>query len=561
MIQVKVNPENENASYFSFSELKITTNHLVADVKPPPETDNAESPNNRTVPEKPEELEEVQTKKIVPAVHDENGDPISNDDTGNTQSDCKGYEIVKVSKVGDRNKQGGAYRFIPGVCAEFTEPTEVVEHDLNEEAPVAKILDMKITPSAYGKGHFYFSNSKIGTGASLFTEAEAKGRTYFEANYNGIAGIKAEIEGGINKAQSNALSTHLGLGDNAYVYAHILQAFAPLFPIDKKIFDIYLQLGRFNVAFDNAPRHSVPQSNERSSDPNTWLADVDELDRDQKVNMQLDLKIMDMLSIRYGIGFANIDIAKYDMGWALLFSKRFGYHKIEASAAYIVDLSRKPYRKGGGTNMSPYQYTPVYFDQLGFSFAYSRTLGNTIFMPFVNLRFTGLFIKTNTEFVRSFIHPLIGWNTGLKFQWRDTAKNFDLIGASINFGGQARLNNDYTVPGDITQPYLGHDALKDFSLNFSLQVWSDALRIIMGSRYLHAWARLRFDFDDPVVKVNGVDILSRKGFIHSFALGLEQYIVNTVDAKIKLNAGLGMENIAPYYVKGLKNVEPYYVNN
>ncbi|MEM9423737.1 MAG: hypothetical protein AAF975_02975 [Spirochaetota bacterium] len=391
-------------------------------------------------------------------------------------------------------------------------------------------LTAKINPSGLGQGRLYFSGNSTDKG-DLATEGDAEARAKFEADYNGIAGVKVEIEGEVNKAKSNAVATHFGFGDNAYAYVHLLQTFG----IDKKIFDVYVQSGRFNVAFDNA----------KDGGQGKWLADVDELTRDKNVNMQLDLKILDMLTVRYGVGFAPIDQDKNDMGWGILFSKSFGSHKIEASLAYVVDLSQKPYRTGTGKISDPFVYKPQDFDQLGLSVAYTGTFGSIVLTPFAAVRLKGLLAKTNTDYVRSYINPMLGWSAGVKFQLRDAANTYDMVGAGIDLGGQTRSNRDYTNPDGtvVKQNYFANDGLG----GFGLKVWSDALRSIMGKNYLHAWARVRLDINDPKIN-NGLDI-KRKGYLTSWAIGVEQYLINVSNASIKFKAGFTMEDTTPYYAE------------
>ncbi|MEM9424104.1 MAG: hypothetical protein AAF975_04870, partial [Spirochaetota bacterium] len=314
------------------------------------------------------------------------------------------------------------------------------------------------------------------------------------------------------------------------------------------IFDVYLQSGRFNIAFDNA----------KDAGQSTWLADVDELTRDKKVNMQLDLKILDMITVRYGIGLApafttsatGTDVGGLDMGFGLLFAKSFGAHKIEASAAYVVNLAPDS-KKISTTKITT--YAPKDFDQLGISAAYTGTFGSIVLMTFAAFRLKGLINKPKYS---AYDSPEIAWSAGVKFQLKDAGNSYDLIGAGFDIGGSMRANLN-TKTASITAAGVKKvfTTKADYILNnalggFGLKVWSDGLKAIMGQNYLHAWARVRFDLNDPIVKIGGKDVVTRKGIIGSWAIGLEQYLVKVTNATVKLKAEFGMDDLAPYYYDG-----------
>ena len=396
-------------------------------------------------------------------------------------------------------------------------------------------LTVKVNPFAEGKGRIYLSGEEVRKGESLGTEGD--GKLAAEADYNGIAGAKVEIKGSVKG--HNGTNSTLGFGDNIYAYAHLLAPFG----IDRKVFDAYLQSGRFELNFDNA----------KEAGDDSWLADVDPLKRDfkdandktvGKANMQLDLKILDMLTIRYGVSFAPIDSKAndLDMGWSLLFSKAFGDHKIESSLAYVANLTSNKGRFPNG-KLKPGLTKFSGFDQFGFSLAYIGKFGNIHLTPFANLAIKGLFHKPDYF---SYENPFIFWSSGIKFQLRDAANSYDLFGAGFDIGGAVAENFDHKgADGKIVKEKYIHNAALG---GFSLKIWSDGLRAVMGKNYLSVWSKIRFRVNDPIDSTINGDV-ERKSVFNYFGIGLEQRLVNKSNADVKLKLGLEIENIAPFYLK------------
>ena len=470
-------------------------------------------------------------------------------------------------------------------AAELASPESPDELEGTSEAvdQAEGIITVKATPSVSGKGRVYFSGDETLKGHNLYTDGDAKGRVKFEADYDGIGGAVVELEGELNSAElqeddapqaAGSNAANVGFGENAYAYAHVLQAFG----VDAKIFDVYLKSGRFEVGFDNA----------EDAGQDKWKANVDGLGRDDKINMQLDLKIMDMLTVRYGTSFAMIDSgdSDYDMGWGLLFDKSFGDHNIKASVGYVVDFTdNTDYNFGDktpetGTPSSflasledftsitgPGTLQPLYedfldnrsrvgdkrtndkaddWDNLGISVAYTGTFGAIKIMPFANLSLKGLLAHP----AYSYVNPLIGWSAGLKFQLRDDADKYDLVGVGLDLGGEMRENNNhYTKLDQKGEEEVDYTANKAFS-GFGLAVWTHALRSMMGDNYLSLWAKARFDLNQPddFVKDSTEYEISREGYLGSWGLGLTQRFVNQENASVALSAEFGMENIAPFKV-------------
>ncbi len=433
-------------------------------------------------------------------------------------------------------------------AAELASPESPDELEGTSEAvdQAEGIITVKATPSVSGKGRVYFSGDKTLKGHNLYTDGDAKGRVKFEADYDGIGGAVIELEGKFNRAEAissggDGIPYIVGFGDNAYAYAHVLQAFG----VDAKIFDVYLKSGRFKVGFDNA----------EDAGQDDWKANVDGLDRDDKTNMQLDLKIMDMLTVRYGTSFAMIDSgdSDYDMGWGLLFDKSFGDHNIKASVGYVVDFTdNTDYNFGDESKLLKKEADD--WDNLGISVAYTGTFGAIKIMPFANLSLKGLLAHP----ALSYVNPLIGWSAGLKFQLRDDADKYDLVGVGLDLDGEMRDNNNYyeklDKKGEVKQKYTANKAFS----GFGLKVWTHALRSMMGDNYLSLWAKARFDLNqpdkmvvydqnDPNTPLWEVEI-SREGYLGSWGLGLTQRFVNQENASVALSAEFGMENIAPFKV-------------
>ena len=470
-------------------------------------------------------------------------------------------------------------------------PENLEEMEATSEAgdQTEGIITVKVTPSVSGKGRIYFSGDETRKGHNLYTDGDAKGRVKFAADYDGIGGAVIELEGELNSAELQeddapqavgSKAANIGFGKNAYAYAHVLQAFG----VDAKIFDVYLKSGRFNVGFDNA----------QDAGQDEWKANVGSLGRDDKINMQLDLKIMDMLTVRYGTSFAMIDSGKpgYDMGWGLLFDKSFGDHNLKFSAGYVVDFTdNTKYNFGDKTQKTatPSEYLDSVedftgiasftdfgtkytdfadkkdrvgdkrlkdgkndWDNLGISVAYTGTFGTIKIMPFANLSLKGLLAHPATAYV----NPLIGWSAGLKFQLRDDADKYDLVGLGLDLGGEMRENNNYyeklDQKGEVkNQKYTANKAFS----GFGLAVWTHALRSMMGDNYLSFWATARFDLNQPddfSKTENNVTTkyeISREGYLGSWGLGLTQRFVNQENAAVALSAAFGMENIAPFYIK------------
>ncbi|WGK69243.1 hypothetical protein P0082_12325 [Candidatus Haliotispira prima] len=395
-------------------------------------------------------------------------------------------------------------------------------------------ITVKITPSVFGQGRIHLAGDEDRKLQNPITRGTAEGRVKFEGDYNGIAGVNVELEGELNSASgqgddstqgTGSASANIGFGDNAYAYVHVLEAFG----LDKGLFDIYLQSGRFEVGFDNA----------KEAGHDTWLADVDPLGRDNQINMQLDLKIMDMLTLRTGVSFSPIDSASqaYDLGFGLLFAKSFGDHKIEASVGYVANLTNNQGNDADGTPKAV-STVPGDFDDFGFSLAYTGSFGSIKLMPFFNVRVKGLIAKPRWSYVNS----LIGWSAGLKFQLRDAGDGYDLLGLGVDLGGSVRENNNYTTAAKdaVEAKYTENAGFK----GLGVKIWTDGLKAVMGDNYLSVNLKTRFDLYTPTDYV-------REGFLGAWSIGLEQYLVNVSDASVKLKAEIGMENLAPFTRDGL----------
>ncbi len=439
-------------------------------------------------------------------------------------------------------------------------------------------ITAKLKVEAKGKGRFNLSGEDAMKRNNIGTEGEAK--VNFEADYNGIAGVNVQLKGSIKGTKNLDSSvkdakipkgTKISTNDNedlaklgspggtdahkyvtrdipvagkatgtitslefhdAYAYASLLAPWG----VDRKMVDLYVKSGLFRMDFDNAKYAGNHQ----------WLADVDYLDRNKgHANMQFDLKIMDMLTVRYGFALAKTNTARLDMGWALMFSKAFGDHKIDASAAYLLDSSENK-----GSTMSK---KPQDFDQLGFSLAYTGSFATMKLMPFFNFRFKGL---ANKPKYYSYMDSEFGWSAGLKFQFMDAAKSYDMFGIGLDIGGNMRNSLDYK--DDETKQKVKYYQNEGFK-GLGVKIWSDALKGVMGKNYLSIWTKARFEFNDPGKphKLFGADAdadINRKDMLTYFGFGVEQYFVNVDNASVKLKAAIEASPSAPYstMMKGKK---------
>ena len=375
----------------------------------------------------------------------------------------------------------------------------------------------------------------------------------------------------------------LGLGDNAYAYIHLLQ----IFGIDWNIFDIYLQSGRFEASFGNA----------QDAGDEDFKAEVAALGREHQITMQLDMIILNMLTLRTAVAFSPFEKPKslaHDIGFGLLFDHSFGMHTIQASAAYTADLTnnrgndhngtekvgtdwtevknenaRKFYQKYGPTydeytNYPSYGYwvrLPNDFDNLGFSLAYTLNIGQVELMPFFNLEFNGLIANANAAY--AYTNPMVGWSAGLWFTLWDRTSSFSLLTAGLDLGGWARKNDNFTsdqyhyltpdskavTPNGVTET-TNWDSIKNEGFKgFGIWLQTDALQGIMGDNYLRIWVWAQFHFDDP--KPFGSYDIRREGFLNYFGANITQYLINTDKATISLDLEFGLYNIAPYYLEGV----------
>ena len=394
------------------------------------------------------------------------------------------------------------------------------------EEKEGKKLTVKVNPYVKGSGTIYLSGNEYRQLANPVT-AGAKGQLTFDADYGGIGGLKLEIIGGLDTRTIQSPQILLNQG---FAYIHILQAFG----IDKKIFDLYLKSGKFKLAFGKGG--SLRGTNQ--------------------INMQLDMKILNMLTVRTGVGFfpfeAKAGLNK-DLGFSLHFDKTFAdFHKVTASAGYTVDLTNNQgdtmegklkaafpeYDKDGKQKKAS---GGTYFDQFGADLSYTGTFGMIKIKPFFGLTIQGLVAKPRY----SWVNPLIGWNAGLRFELSNADK-INMVYTQLDFDGEMRKNNDYKSPGkDVTGEYVDNKAFKGLKVTLG----SHALKALMGKQYLHLETSARFDIDSPKSK------RERKGFLDEFKFSATQHLIAATDASVKLMLGFGLKNIAPYYEEGVGYLE------
>ena len=394
-------------------------------------------------------------------------------------------------------------------------------------------LTVKVNPYAKGSGKIYLSGEKYRELKNPETTGEAK--VNFSADYNGIGGVQVDLKGALTSDKNE-----FGLGDNAFAYIHILQAFG----MDKKIFDVYLKSGRFELGFVKGAK----------------------LTRDTKINMQLDMKILDMVTVRTGVAFSPFEkfgeLSK-DVGFSVHFSKKFAdAHTVSAAVGYAVDLTnnqgndmngdskagsfhnnevgKRP--AGQATKISP--GIPSDFDVLGFDLSYEGAFGMMRIKPFFGLEVNGLVARPR----HAFISPKIAWNAGLRFALRDKDNGYDMVYTQLDFDGKMRENNNHKEPGkkDIEAPYIANEAFKGFKVTLG----SHALKALMGKQYLSFETSARFDFNDPKKFKSGKDV-ERKGFLSEFKFSATQRLIAATDASVNMMLGFGLMNIAPYYLKDL----------
>lgn len=419
-------------------------------------------------------------------------------------------------------------------------------------------LTVTVNPYAKGSGKIYLSGDEYRQLKNPVAGGEAK--VNFKADYNGIGGVQVDLKGALAGKK-----TDFGLGDNAFAYIHILQAFG----VDKKIFDVYLKSGRFELGFGKGGA----------------------LGRDGQINMQLDMKILDMVTVTTGVGFRPFEQAgsiNKDIGFMVKFAKTFaGAHNISASVGYSVDLTNNDGNdmngksKVGTTKESDafleelaqwekngpglFPLTPpatltdkqkkalkearkesnfgYYFDQFGFDLAYEGTFGMIKLKPFFGLTLKGLVAKP----VHSYASTNIGWNAGLRFALRDKDNGYDMVYTQLDFDGNMRANNNHirAVGKDIERDYITNDAFKGFKVTLG----SHALKALMGKQYLSFETFARFDLNDPKKLKNGVDV-QRKGFLSEFKFSAVQRLLAVDSASVNLSLAFGLKNIAPFYYEG-----------
>ena len=356
-----------------------------------------------------------------------------------------------------------------------------------------------------------------------------RARLTFDADYGGIGGLKLEIDWlGLD---TRTIQSPQILLDQGFAYIHILQAFG----IDKNIFDLYLKSGKFKLAFGKGG--SLRGTNQ--------------------INMQLDMKILNMLTVRTGVGFfpfeAKTGLNK-DLGFWLQFDKTFAdSHKVTAAVGYTVDLTNNQGDTMEGKSQSCISWIRqktvrqkkasggTYFDQFGADLSYTGTFGMIKIKPFFGLTIQGLVAKPRY----SWVNPLIGWNAGLRFELSNADK-INMVYTQLDFDGEMRKNNDYKSPGkDVTGEYVDNKAFKGLKVTLG----SHALKALMGKQYLHLETSARFDIDSPKSK------RERKGFLDEFKFSATQHLIAATDASVKLMLGFGLKNIAPYYEEGVGYLE------
>ena len=385
-------------------------------------------------------------------------------------------------------------------------------------------LTVQFNPVIKGSGKIYLSGDEYRRLENPQTTGE--GKFDLEADYNGIAGAKIELKGALKNGQA------FGLGDNAYAYVHILEAFG----IDKRIFDAYLKSGRFELKFG-----------EKGG----------KLKRDGQINTQLDLKVLNMLTLRIGIANPFDEPGNQDIGFSLHFDKTFAeFHKITASMGYSVDLSNEHLAKNTkdmaedkaaalrrrallqGRLLSEEIVEAGYFDQFGVELAYEYTFGAIQIKPFLGVTVQGLIASPRY----SFVNPMIGWNLGAAFTLNEA--DYVLLCAQLELEGKARKNNNYKSAGkDSEAPYIANEGFQSAAVTLE----SHALKRFMGRQYLSMKASARFDFNDPHKFESGADV-QRKGFLTEFTLYATQRLIATDDVNINAIFGFGIENITPYYL-------------
>ena len=324
--------------------------------------------------------------------------------------------------------------------------------------------------------------------------------------------------------------------DDVFAYMFLL----PALGLNLDVFDVYLQAGRFNMEFYTA--HDAGQP--------TWKAEIDDLLKEDKVNIFTELLIADMFTLSAGVSlapFEELGSLAQDVGFGLSFDYTFGMHTIEASAAYTLDLTNNKGNDQNGKSklgtpdqvitekardfyeqilnfptkqkkdLSIVAKYPSDFDQLGFSLAYTLDLGQIQLMPFFNIEFNGLF--ANKKAFLAYINPLIGWSAGVQFTLQDPTNDYSLLSLGIDLGGRLRKNDNYlgevteekldfsvidpdtglpkkstkTFEKTIKQQHIANEVFKGFG--FTLQ--SDVLKAVMGKNYLGISLAMAFEFNQP----------------------------------------------------------------
>ena len=464
-------------------------------------------------------------------------------------------------------------------------PNLVAQTDEQEDGK----LSLSIEPKGEVQGRFYLAGEKAEEGDAIIAH---KDRFYsvVNADYDNLVGVKVGIEGYAgDHDKGNGVSDAIVMLGESYVYMHILDA---MMGLDQEKFDLYLQGGMFEVGLSNG----------RDAGQDKWAGDISgdfkmEYDygtergviKNVVPNMQLDMKILDMLTVRLGMSLHDFQkpiytspehLNKvYDMGAALLFDKEFGMHHISASIGYKADLSnneeaagisgKKKNKQVGSkykNNKAQWSddddwvatgYEPQDFDQFGFSLAYTASLelgfAALDITPMFNFGVQGL---SNSQ-PNAYKNPKTMWSAGLLFGLKDPDEGYNLVSLGIDMGGDTRENEDYTdaLHGKHKRSYVDNTGFR----GIGVKVWTDALRSVMGERYLSAWVGTRMEFwepdykdwkEDGVKKHAAEKEVERQTPLSYLGFGVEQRLVNKPDRSASIWASLEIKNPRPFKQKG-----------
>ncbi len=439
-------------------------------------------------------------------------------------------------------------------------------------------LSLSIEPKGELKGRFYLGGEEAEEGNAVVAQKD-RFSSVVNADYDNLVGVKVGIEGYAGDYKKDKGQSHAAviLGES-YVYMHILDA---MMGLDQEKFDLYLQGGIFDVELSNG----------QDAGQDEWAADISgdfkmEYDCGTQAgvlkyvvpNMQLDMKILDMLTVRLGmslhdfqkpIGSKNEPNKVYDMGAALLFEKEFGMHNISASIGYKADLTnnekaagisgkaKEPNPQVGTTSDGDYE--PQDFDQFGLSLAYTASLD----LGFAALDITPIMFNLGVQGLsnsqpNAYANPKIMWSAGMLFGLKDPDEGYNLVSLGIDMGGDTRENDNFTDAS-------GHKGKRSYVDNtafrgIGVKVSTDALRSVMGERYLSAWVGTRMEFWEPDhkdLKNDGSKIhateekVERQTPLSYLGFGVEQRLVNKKDRSASIWASLEIENPRPFKQKGV----------